>query len=648
MINFKKETNMYDLFVDNDVVTTRELLELGFTNKDLTRLIEAGKIRRVKRGFYEVANVYKMFYYYKYLSGSRIKKYDRGAQVIDKCIELDPNNGLYRAVKLMNRVFHQDWEESLEQISFLVKNGDNDKYRREHNFWLYLMSFNIELPDDLKKYLSSLKVTDMYVLDDDERYVDKELQNEVRTLAFDKKIQHAIDLLRKSPEYGNKNVAKRITMGLLIGVRKSYQKRQEEVYKLVNAGEYEKAIRVIEEEKEFHGISNFDGYILLILKDLKRMIDDKTLPIIKSYDCTSCFSSIENANYKKALGLFQEQKQVTSKTMKLLLERVVEEENKLVENNKLFDKINDLLLKQDVDGAFNNLIYYLNTLGTSEYLAIFSCFIKLDLISDDKSFPITKRELELMKEGSYQLDVTTFLQDYYYALQYREFDKAKIYLELISRVKNITGEVFDIYDLRRSYNRNMEDDLFSKTDLSTIGTNTIKSINPVLENHSLVMFEVMSDEEMEKIKDEVSSNINLETIYIKDEEDRKRLVLRYRDSCFIDVKSCLREADFYYKNDFYDEAIEMYKELLSAFDMPNSFNYRRLGLCYYKRGKEDDYERAIDCLTIADYISRGEREIFDTGPLINKLKRTTFYDGVSKDYISSYNSGDKPIQYKKS
>ena len=33
---------MYDLFIDNKVLTTQDLLVVGFTNKDLTRLIEAG------------------------------------------------------------------------------------------------------------------------------------------------------------------------------------------------------------------------------------------------------------------------------------------------------------------------------------------------------------------------------------------------------------------------------------------------------------------------------------------------------------------------------------------------------------------------------------------------------------------------------
>ena len=71
MINFKNEMNMYDMFIDKDVLTTQELLSAGFTNKDLTRLIEDGKLNRVKRGYYELASVNGLFRYSQILFSKR-------------------------------------------------------------------------------------------------------------------------------------------------------------------------------------------------------------------------------------------------------------------------------------------------------------------------------------------------------------------------------------------------------------------------------------------------------------------------------------------------------------------------------------------------------------------------------------------------
>ena len=71
MINFNNEKNMYDLFIDKEMLTTQELLGAGFTNKDLTRLIESGKIKRVKRGFYELENAQGLFRYTQILFSKR-------------------------------------------------------------------------------------------------------------------------------------------------------------------------------------------------------------------------------------------------------------------------------------------------------------------------------------------------------------------------------------------------------------------------------------------------------------------------------------------------------------------------------------------------------------------------------------------------
>ena len=78
MINFNNEKNMYDLFIDNKTLTTQELLGVGFTNKDLTRLIEAGKIRRVSRGIYELENAQGLFKYTQILFSKRCKNSERG------------------------------------------------------------------------------------------------------------------------------------------------------------------------------------------------------------------------------------------------------------------------------------------------------------------------------------------------------------------------------------------------------------------------------------------------------------------------------------------------------------------------------------------------------------------------------------------
>ena len=51
MYNFKMLNLMYDKFIDNKEVTTKELVELGFNKHDIAKLVEEGKLRRVRRGY---------------------------------------------------------------------------------------------------------------------------------------------------------------------------------------------------------------------------------------------------------------------------------------------------------------------------------------------------------------------------------------------------------------------------------------------------------------------------------------------------------------------------------------------------------------------------------------------------------------------
>ena len=95
MINFKTEMSIYDKFIDNKELSTKELLELGLNSHDLTKLVNEGKIRRVRRGFYDLDKCDGLFNYASILASRKYKNYDRFQQAIKRCLEIDPNNGKF-------------------------------------------------------------------------------------------------------------------------------------------------------------------------------------------------------------------------------------------------------------------------------------------------------------------------------------------------------------------------------------------------------------------------------------------------------------------------------------------------------------------------------------------------------------------------
>ena len=77
MINFKNTMDMYDRFIDRDYLSTQDLLSFGFNKNDLTKMIEDGKLKRPRRGYYEVGNVDGLFNYVKVIMKERRKSGNR-------------------------------------------------------------------------------------------------------------------------------------------------------------------------------------------------------------------------------------------------------------------------------------------------------------------------------------------------------------------------------------------------------------------------------------------------------------------------------------------------------------------------------------------------------------------------------------------
>ena len=48
MKDLKVKDMMYVMFIDNDIITTKQLISIGLTSKDLTKLVEEGKLKRLK------------------------------------------------------------------------------------------------------------------------------------------------------------------------------------------------------------------------------------------------------------------------------------------------------------------------------------------------------------------------------------------------------------------------------------------------------------------------------------------------------------------------------------------------------------------------------------------------------------------------
>ena len=140
MIKSEYLNSMYGIFLDKNVLTTKELLSIGFTNRDLTRLKEKGILSSSERGFYEINDSSVYLSYLKNLVADG--KYDNVSNIINNNIDiLDfSENDLLELFDISISVHNYDFASKcifrMREFSYF----DNKLL----NSWAFLLSFLIK------------------------------------------------------------------------------------------------------------------------------------------------------------------------------------------------------------------------------------------------------------------------------------------------------------------------------------------------------------------------------------------------------------------------------------------------------------------------------------------------------------------------
>lgn len=666
MVNFKIEMSIYDKFIDKKELTTKELLELGLNSHDLTNLVSEGKIRRVRRGFYDLEKCDGLFNYANILASKKYKNYERFHQALNRCLEIEPNNGKVHTRLLLDSLHKNNFEQAVESIRIL-SNSSNDAYKRDANLWLFMLSFVTELPDDLKEKVSSLKLEDVLTREDDLRYDDKLSQNKIRSNIFNYKFSYASDDLNEL-NIKKKPIYFLITEKLLSMVKYYDMRNQQNISNLLIDGKYEEVRDLLIKDRDLHGLSVTNKEILIILEDLIGVINDKKIPEVENMpDSDYLYVEIQKHNYERALQLYRDfpVKNVSCgvKSVGLLLERINEEINKLNKEevrtlsvgSDIFVNITNALQSGDVDKAFLLLDQYLESIDKKQYKNYIANLIKLDVLNGDKGFVESMHELSCVGREKELFDVALYIQDFYFNLVNKNFMKAAVYLNLISMSKSLGGVEVEVSQMRRTLIDEAFKNNIKESDLGLVGKEEVvveddlseeivapeiedlpitytlgDAIDDVVNEVNLLMLEPMSDEEISFVTDTCQATDCVQSIVIEEEDGTKRVFLRYYDKNgpYVDISGTLRLANFKYKNREYEEAIELFERVLPKIENPRSFIYSKLGIAYRNITKDNDYSKAIDYLTLATAASASEENVVDYTDLINKLKFRSNYNGV--------------------
>ena len=710
MYNFKMLNSMYDKFIDNKELTTKELVELGFNKHDLAKLVEEGKIRRIRRGYYDLVECDGLFRYANVLFSKRVFNVERGRKALERCLEIDPTNGSVHTRLLNNALYSRNYDKVFEHFKVL-DSKNNENYKKDLNLWLFLLSYVAEVPEEYLSRVKNMQVSDVLTLSTDERYSDKLNQNLFRNNVIGNRLGDAVNVFNDSPECKEKNrkIYTLITEKLLRDAVVCNSKKHDLIYTLIIKGYYQDAKSVLEKEKELHGLSGTDQFMFTIVNDMIGLVEDREIPCIEERKDKKLGTYIDDVirrhDYRRALELYNDycvgDSSVNSKYLGIMLERInaeidkvelmseydnkeytleevlpLDEEVVLEKDNTIFVEITNSLLNQDIDKAFQLIDKYLNDIGKSQYKSYIIDLIKLGYLDKDKAFVDAMHQLSSLSRDKDLYDVTMYIQDFYFSIVNKDFKRASIYLDILSMSKELGSVDFDISDMKDTLIEEAKrsgiseeelglssgkvvsivQDVVDSSNKETVEENQMlkvleeegiekleevdkvdeeviytigDAIEEVLNDSNVVMLEPMSKEEASVVVNNARRFDNIKVHVIDEEDDRKRIILRYvnKNGPYVDISSTLREANSRFKNWEYNESIDLFQSVLPKLEEPRSFVYAKLGFSYQKTTYDGDYSKAIDYLTLAQIQSLKEDEPKDYSAVIEELKAKSKYNG---------------------
>lgn len=676
MINEENLNKIYEGILKEQALTTKELNGYGFNSKDLADLIENGILKRLKRGYYTLqSNHFGVF-----------------LQLFLGCIQ---NRNYEKAFGYFDHIY----------------NMNNQYYNADCNYYLYLLSMITELPENYKQYVKSLKSWNIRVDSKDTRYKDVFTHNKIRIDSLKQKFLLALkqlnDLIKKSDSL---SVEVSIIKTLLNQAVERQNRTKNHIMKLINRKQYKELIEYLETLQEQHKLSLAVEFTLILAKDLMEVIGTGIIPKKQVFSTDSLFEAITGKNYELALSFTsqytkKENIDVNDNVIHILLTEIQniitekkntapvikekEEEPKQGMQPKTtinasscshsFADIIGYLMKNDLDNSFKSLRIYLESIEKKQYEFLIIDLIKISLIERDIAFTKPMIALTYITRENFEFNISEYIQNFYEALAQNEFDKARIYLDIISKVNNL-GQACILTEGLEKVLHNTEEILKqqrNKESLDKVEQSNVENNSNSIDSHfvektlptecevisrqpsseeisvpkkdpsiyiskmsqpenkdyddqefikqkletaykkGMILLNPMDSERVERILDRVKTISDIEAFCIGS-DNLKQIVLRFKTDKknYVDLRGLSKKGNEAYQKGDYDTCIKVYRQLLE-FREAKSFVYAKLGLAYMKKL---DKKMAIDYLTVATELSKKENGIFDFTELIANLK----------------------------
>lgn len=627
MINRGKIKALIEKVIDDYIINTSLLNDLGFNSHDIDEMIERGYLVRMKRGLYTFSDE-SLVYIYSYLNDKPYEK--KNFKGFGKCVQINDRDVLALYNYMVCLIYKGEIENSFMCFKRALKLED-ESTRDLNTIILNLYSFlGYELSDYSDRLNGLAKIESVKFKKISDLIINKDFIK-VRDMITLSSLKNTVDY----------QVIHALTCRVLIHIKNNTGL----LSTLIKEEKYNEILSITEDSKIDH--EKMLNYLVRVYLDLFYRRDYFKVSECKSYS----FNDLINANdFARALEFIKNDKGNNSYyVLAPMLKRILELKEKIKLNADVKVILSKLINgdREEIRLSIDDFLAFYNL---EMYRDLVDYFIDLDKSFGLRDFNETTRLLGYLKDGKYNKDIYHYVKAFYEAIEFNLIDAAECYLNIVRWFKNTYHIDFDVYALEKALNEISHD-------------KTVESIRKTpIENRTLEQKFIISNsdrdlnDEKNVIKamieelNECGSAATLPvesgkrasglcvianeypdvTAYTVGPTDNLILVIkkafRTLEEKDVDPKVLSYKASDYYKEGFYDEALKINLFLLSYSLYPYANLYARIGLCYEKMG---NYSEAIKFLTLAQTKSLNEttsEKRFNFKRKINDLqKRMTKY-----------------------
>lgn len=698
MIKVEFEKCMYDKFIEKKELTTQELLSIGFTSKDLTRLKEKGKLVSTGRGRYSLIDARGLFEYSREIVD---EQYERANLALDRCLEISSDDEALAFEIFAWSLYYNEFDRSIQCMKIMERSEDEHR-KRDYNLFLFLLGFATNLPEEYKERFKAITYEDICLLPSDSRYSDVSSINDIRQIIMRHKFGNASQLLRETADFKGDNLYAKAAYRLLNLANSRYSNRRGLYIDLINDGNYERLLEILDEDKERWPFTVMENYIYTLVKAMVNMNETRVLPRAKSMSTLTFDCAMSRRDFALARKLYtrelihvpdREQDNIVAFMLDKLVTRMKELETTLEAKrvgDQEYAQLAACLMKQDLDGAFVWLDDYLAKLERSECRSHVVALIKLDLLDKNTAFAATMLALSKLSQNDYEFNVTHYCRNFFNDLEAGRLRRAAVYLDIISTSAIVGGVPIDTTGMRAKLademrEAGMDDDALKvsvaspdvEAPIVVRETNEALAskccqlaavIDRVRNTDNLLMLAPMSDEESAIVTATVERIKYVQSFMVEDPDGEKHVVLKYCGPVgdrWVDKGDTFRAAGTAFHSEDWSNCIGYYQLVLPLTSAAGfkEYAYSQLGYSYKNRadsgcGEPEDLERAIDFLTIAEHFRRNSvtqknnhmPQKNSRPQVIERLRGRTGYNGVevqigdaNKDLVAGKGSYKKEL-----